>query len=56
MNGSDHPYCLTHRNFAVLDPSDGHGKWDRNGNLWVRYHTELGGGTVLEQLLPRAHG
>ena len=56
MNGSDDPFCLRHRNFAVLDPSDGHGEWDRNGNLWVKFHTELGGGTVLEQLLARVHG
>lgn len=56
MNGSDHPHYLAHRNFAVLDPSDGHGDWDHNGNVWVRYHTELGGGRVLEQLLPRVHG
>ena len=53
INGSDHDFCVSHRNFAVLDPSDGRGGWDRNGNLWVRFHAELAGGKVLEQLLPR---
>jgi hypothetical protein len=53
IHGSDHDFCVSHRNFAVIDPSDGHGNWDSHGNLWVRFHVELGNGTVLEQLLPR---
>lgn len=51
INGSDHDYCVAHRNFAVLDPSDGHGNWDAHGNLWVKFHVELGAGKVLEQQL-----
>jgi len=53
ISGSDHDFCIAHRNFAILDPSDGQGGWDRNGNLWVRFHAELGDGKVLEHLLPR---
>lgn len=53
INGSDHAFCVSHRNFAILDPSDGKGGWDEHGNLWVRFHTEIGDGTVLEAMLPR---
>jgi hypothetical protein len=53
VNGSDHPFCVPHRNFAVLDPSDGKGGWDVQGNLAVRFHVELGNNTVFEQRLLR---
>jgi hypothetical protein len=53
VNGSDRPFCVSHRNFAVLDPSDGRGAWDRFGNLWVRFHTEQTSDSVLEQLLAK---
>ncbi|WP_438036872.1 alkaline phosphatase D family protein [Sorangium sp. So ce204] len=55
--GSDHRYCVTHRNFAILDPSDGADDWDRNNNLVVRFHVERDNGAigVLEQVLPRVH-
>ena len=55
INGSDHAYCVTHRNFAILDPSNGNGGWDEHGNLWVRFHAEIGNGKVLEEMLPRRH-
>jgi PhoD-like phosphatase len=53
INGSDHAFCVAHRNFAVLDPSDGHGDWDRFGNLWVTFHTEQGSDLRLPQLLAK---
>ncbi|HYP99925.1 MAG TPA: alkaline phosphatase D family protein [Polyangiaceae bacterium] len=53
INGSDHAFCVSHRNFAVLDPSNGHGDWDERGNLWVRFHAEIGEVRVLEQMLAR---
>ncbi len=56
IDGLEHDYCVSHRNFAVIDPSDGHGEWDRNGNLWVHFHVERNGVTVVEQLLPRKLG
>jgi hypothetical protein len=52
--GSARSYYVGHRNFAVLDPSDGKGDWDRHGNLWVRFHVEDGSQVrVLEQVLAR---
>jgi PhoD-like phosphatase len=53
VNGSDRPYWVNHRNFAVLDPSDGKGGWDRFGNLWVTYHTEQSSDERLQQLLAK---
>ena len=53
INGSEHAFCVSHRNFAILDPSNGKGDWDEHGNLWVRFHAELGDGKVLEAMLPR---
>jgi hypothetical protein len=53
INGSDRPFCIGHRNFAVLDPSDGKGEWDRFGNLWVTFHTEQASDTKLQQLLAK---
>jgi hypothetical protein len=57
ISGSDHRYCVTHRNFAILDPSDGADDWDKNNNLVVRFHVEKDNGAVgvLEQVLPRVH-
>jgi hypothetical protein len=51
INGSDHAFCITHRNFAVLDPSDGQGGWDGFGNLTVTFHTEQPGQPALRQRL-----
>lgn len=53
IHGSDHAFCVPHRNFAILDPSNGNGGWDEHGNLWVRFHAEIGDMKVLEQMLPR---
>jgi PhoD-like phosphatase len=53
VNGSDRPFWVNHRNFAVLDPSDGKGEWDRFGNLWVTYHTEQSSDERLQQLLAK---
>jgi hypothetical protein len=53
VNGSDHPFCVPHRNFAILDPSDGQGSWDAQGDLVVRFHVELGENEILEQRLLR---
>ena len=57
LSGSDHPYCLTQRNFAVLDPSNGkeggQRDWDAKGNLWVKFHTAASDSSGLEQQLPR---
>lgn len=53
VNGSDHAFCITHRNFAVLDPTDGAGALEENGNLRVRFHTEMAENSVLQQLLPK---
>ncbi len=53
VNGSDRPFWVSHRNFAVLDPSDGKGEWDRFGNLWVTFHTEQASDAKLQQLLAK---
>ena len=53
INGSGHPHCITHRNFAILDPRNGKGELDEFGNLRVRFHTETPGSGVFEQLLAK---
>lgn len=53
VSGADRPHCIAHRNFAVLDPSDGEGNLDKFGNLRVRFHSEQTGAPVLQQLLPK---
>jgi hypothetical protein len=55
VNARGHDYCIPYRNFAVLDPSDGKGKWDPNQNLWVRFHVEQGANAVIEHQLVRKH-
>lgn len=53
VSGSDRAHCVAHRNFALLDPSDGAGNLDKFGNLRVRFHSEQSGAPVLQQLLPK---
>lgn len=53
LRGCDHDFVIAHRNFAIIDPSDGRGTWDEQGSLRVRFHTERSPDDVSEQLLPR---
>lgn len=53
INGSDSAHCVMHRNFAVLDPSDGQGNLDPFGNLRVRFHSEQTPTSVHNHLLPK---
>lgn len=52
VNGAGHDFCISKRNFAVLDPSNGRGEWDRFGNLRVKFHVEDQADS-FEHLLPK---